>query len=147
MKIFIFIFILFATLYTVNTAPHQLYKRTTTFEPCDASVPGLNVTIIPDPLVAGQNVTFAVVGITPSYNITKNKTILEIGFIHDLDNATYHDKTFNKSFPPNTTYSIKASDIPVPSDYDEKFWTTLVLVGDLDPDNPKILFVFGCSFH
>ncbi|CAG8841671.1 15316_t:CDS:1, partial [Gigaspora margarita] len=66
-----------------------------------------------------------------------------IGFIHDLDNATYHDKTFNKSFPPNTTYSMKASDIPVPSDYDEKFWTTLVLVGDLDPDNPKILFVFG----
>ncbi|RIB29876.1 hypothetical protein C2G38_2055599 [Gigaspora rosea] len=138
MKIFIFIFILFATLYTVNTAPHQFYKRTTDFIRCNAAFPGLNVRTIPDPLVAGQNATFTVVG-TQNYPIDQNKTILEISFHDDVKLATLYDKPFDKSFPPNTTFWIKASDVPVPSGFNEtSLWTIMVTVSEWDP---KLIFL------
>ncbi|KAF0412370.1 phosphatidylglycerol/phosphatidylinositol transfer protein [Gigaspora margarita] len=62
MKIFIFTFILFATLLTVNAAPHQFNKRTTEFYSCPDGLPGVDVIMTPDPLVAGQVANFKVSG-------------------------------------------------------------------------------------
>src|ERR1700722_4465145 len=56
-----FILILLVTLSIVNAIPHQLYKRTTTFGPCQG-VPFINVTISPDPVIIGQDITFDVSG-------------------------------------------------------------------------------------
>ena len=60
---FIFVFILLAALSLVNAMPHELRKRTTTFGPCsNLDKPVLDITISPDPIVAGASVTFTVSG-------------------------------------------------------------------------------------
>jgi hypothetical protein len=47
---YIFVFILLATLSIVNSIPHQLYKRETTFAPCPTGSPNIiKVSIEPDP--------------------------------------------------------------------------------------------------
>ena len=63
---FIFIFILLVVFSVVNVMPHELHKRSTTFRKCRnpelADVPVLDVTISPDPVVAGASVIFTVSG-------------------------------------------------------------------------------------
>src|SRR5437588_6441904 len=63
-QIFIFVFILLAALSLVNAMPHELRKRTTTFEKCTnselADVPLLDVKISPDPVFDGASMTFTV---------------------------------------------------------------------------------------
>jgi hypothetical protein len=76
---FIFVFILLAALSLVNAMPHELRKRTTTFGPCPALFGSLlDVTISPDPVVAGASVTFTVSG-TLKQDIDET-TVIFIGF-------------------------------------------------------------------
>nr|CAG8496348.1 3239_t:CDS:1 [Entrophospora candida] len=62
-----FLFILLVTFSTVNAIPHKLFKRTTEFGECyhDPGTPQptlISVTILPDPVVAGESDTFTVSG-------------------------------------------------------------------------------------
>jgi len=63
-RIIILVFIL-VTLSTVNTIPHKLYKRDTIFQPCSEG-PFINVTVSPDPPVAGGSETFDISGTAES---------------------------------------------------------------------------------
>ncbi|CAJ0765676.1 12842_t:CDS:1, partial [Entrophospora sp. SA101] len=62
-----FLFILLVTFSTINAIPHKLFKRTTEFGECyhDPETPPptlISVTILPDPVVAGESDTFTVSG-------------------------------------------------------------------------------------
>ncbi|RGB28704.1 hypothetical protein C1646_767501 [Rhizophagus diaphanus] len=64
-RIFILAFVLFATFFAVNAAPHELVKRETKFPPCPKLPPdvvGLDIKMTPDPFVPGQEETFDIKG-------------------------------------------------------------------------------------
>src|SRR4051812_42661457 len=63
---FIFVFILLATLLTINAVPTQLRKRVTLFEPCPETTVPLEVSnVVPDPIIAGARATFDISGKLP----------------------------------------------------------------------------------
>ena len=73
---FIFVLILFITLSLVKAIPHQLHKRTTSFDKCpdeNSDVVTLSVTVSPDPIVPNENVDIIVSGIlTHNINVYRN---------------------------------------------------------------------------
>ncbi|POG76759.1 hypothetical protein GLOIN_2v1553883, partial [Rhizophagus irregularis DAOM 181602=DAOM 197198] len=80
-RIFIFAFVLFATLFAVNAAP--LEKRETSFPPCPDLPPdavGLDVKMTPDPFAPGQEETFDIKGTLKNDIITGD--LLGIAFIN-----------------------------------------------------------------
>src|SRR3954470_17696769 len=63
---FIFVFILLVTFSIVNAVPSQLRKRVTTFEPCPVGTPPvLDVYVVPDPLILGEEAKFHISGTLP----------------------------------------------------------------------------------
>ncbi|CAG8574223.1 193_t:CDS:2, partial [Dentiscutata erythropus] len=103
-----------------NTAPH--HKEDTKFFPCfndsyyTPPIKGLNVIIVPDPLVAGKDAKFNVSG-KLAYDIVPG-TFLEIKFEASSTNQTISTFTqfFNGSYPAaNTSFLIEAPNVPVSS--------------------------------
>ena len=144
MKNLTLVFILFATLLTVNAVP--LVKRTTKFDACPVEgVPQIDVLMNPDPPVAGKTDTFDVSG-KLQHDITAGTTILGIGFADQAKNpiGNPYIQPFDKSFPANTPFSIEAKDVPVPDNLPDSYYI-IAIVGDPtnDPNNP--IDVYGCA--
>jgi hypothetical protein len=59
---FVLILVLLIMLSIVNAISHQLHKRETKFGPCE-DFPVLDVSVSPDPIVAGKNATYTISGI------------------------------------------------------------------------------------
>ena len=59
-----FLFFVLVTASVINTTPLKLSKRATQFHPCTS----LDISMSPDPIVSGQNVTFSISG-TPTIDI------------------------------------------------------------------------------
>ncbi|RIB27178.1 hypothetical protein C2G38_63315 [Gigaspora rosea] len=141
MKNLIFVFILYATLLTVNAVPHQFDKRATTFIPCPDDLPSPNVIMTPDPLVAGQSARFNVSG-TLYNDLVANIADLRIRFIDStrktlIVNPYY--QLFNESFPRFTPFSIVAQKVDVPSNLTSKYTIEVVIEAkELDD-------IYGCS--
>ncbi|RIB23093.1 hypothetical protein C2G38_2172279 [Gigaspora rosea] len=147
MKIFILAFILFATLLKLNAAPHQFDKRVTDFYDCsddfyDCSdgIPGLDVVMTPDPLVAGQVASFKVSG-TLNNDIPSGAD-LRIRFYdptgQELIAYPYY-QNFNESFPAQTTFSITAPKVDVPSNLTSKYFIEVVI------EHQILLDIYACS--
>ncbi|RIB13998.1 hypothetical protein C2G38_2040541 [Gigaspora rosea] len=140
MKIFIFAFILFATLLRLNAAPHQFDKRVTDFYSCPDGIPGFDVVMTPDSLVAGQVANFKVSG-TLNNDIPPGAD-LRIRFYDPTSNTLiahpYYQK-FNKSIPVHTPFSITAPKVNIPSNLTSKYIIDVVIefliLGD----------IYGCS--
>ncbi|KAF0535227.1 hypothetical protein F8M41_009690 [Gigaspora margarita] len=147
MKNFIFAFILFALLLTVNAAPFKFNKRTTTFSACPnfPNAEPLNVSITPDPPKSGTDEKFGVSGALTKHDIVKNKTILGIAYA-DLQQKPIGDpyhSAFNESYKAGKEFSVSA-DFSAPQLPVSYF--IAVAVGDPtgDPKNP--LDVYGCAY-
>ncbi|RIB30447.1 hypothetical protein C2G38_149499 [Gigaspora rosea] len=141
MKNFIFVFILFATLITVNAAPYQFDKRATTFKPCPDGLPSPNVIMTPDPLVPGQSAKFNVSG-TLMNDLFKGLADLRIRFSDSKRQRLIGDpyyQNFNESFPAGTPFSIVAPKVDVPSDLTNKYVIEVVIESELLTD------IYGCS--
>jgi hypothetical protein len=74
-RIFILAFVLFVTLFAVNSAPLALEKRETKFGPCPG-LPTIDVKITPDPAVAGGDETFDIKGTIQKDIVTGDWIIL-----------------------------------------------------------------------
>ncbi|RIB19356.1 hypothetical protein C2G38_2083318 [Gigaspora rosea] len=146
MKNFIFAFILFAHLLTINVAPFKLNKRTT-FYPCSVqSVDLFIVSIVPDPPESGKGETFYVSVTLTKHEIIKNKTFLGISYA-GLDGTSLGDpyySTFTESYKAGDLFSVTLSDVPTPQLPDAYYIG--VTVGDPtnDPKNP--LDIYGCVY-
>ncbi|RIB16982.1 hypothetical protein C2G38_2188536 [Gigaspora rosea] len=116
MKNFIFAFILFVLLLTVNAAPFQLSKRAITFKPCDTNLHySITVNIGTDPPESGKN--------------------------KDKHNIADSYRTFNHSFKAGTPFNISASNVPTPELPDP--YTIVVVVGG---QFSVRLFLIACAF-
>ena len=112
-----------ATLSMVNAVPHLLYKRETSFGPCPVSPPitQVDVTISPDPVVAGKPDTFTVSG-TLTEDIT-DETLLLIVF-GDPSTGKQVGDTYTQPIctgtgcpiKAGTKFDVTAKDVPVPAD-------------------------------
>ncbi|RIB27140.1 hypothetical protein C2G38_2161313 [Gigaspora rosea] len=116
MKNFIFSFILFALLLTVNADPFQLNKRPITFEACDPKLDLLTVKIRTNPPEIGKSESFDVSGNLTKNDITINQTFLIIEYQNVIGAPIADDyiQTFNNSFKAGTPFKISASDVPTP---------------------------------
>src|SRR5438876_10309770 len=96
---FIFVFILFATLFMVNAAP---YKGTITFNACPLpNTPTLTVLINPNPIIARKSVSFSVFGIL-NQKVTAGSTFLAVKFADSTGAVILTDvyyQVFTKSIP------------------------------------------------
>ncbi|KAF0479085.1 hypothetical protein F8M41_023895 [Gigaspora margarita] len=148
MKNFIFTFILFTFLLTVNAAQFQLNKRAITFQVCspDFTSEFVNATIGTDPPKAGNPESFNVSGTLTKCNITKGQTFLRIGYtdfsIKPI--GDYYVQNFTDNFKVGTPFMISASNVPTPQQLPGQY-IIVVDVGDptRDPNKPVI---FGCAF-
>ena len=143
---FIFVFILLAALSLVNARPHELRKRTITFGQCpNFDGPVFDVTISPDPVVAGASVIFTVSG-TLKNDIVET-TQLTISFVKP------------NGSPLETTYSrpicSDSGDVKCPIKAGTKFTTTATVTPPGTLPNPYgiavVIFepprnVLGCAF-
>ncbi|RIB07664.1 hypothetical protein C2G38_2113129 [Gigaspora rosea] len=142
MKNFIFVFILFATLLTVNAAPYQFDKRATPFKRCPDDLPSPNVIMTPDPLVAGESANFNVSGILFT-DIYAGIAVLRIRFFSDptrqtlIANPYYQD--FTELFPAYTPFTIVAPKVDIPNNLTNKY-TIEVVIG-----SEKVDDIYGCS--
>src|SRR5438045_4974320 len=85
----IFAFILLATLSMVNAIPHQLYKKSTKFEECpNVGDAVLNVSLSPDPVVAGQPDSLNVYGKLEKELTFFHKLVIEFA---DIDGTPVKD--------------------------------------------------------
>ncbi|KAF0562512.1 hypothetical protein F8M41_000020 [Gigaspora margarita] len=134
MKNFIFASILFALLLAVNAAPFQLNKRAITFGACKIEPPVdlLEVKIGNDHPTFGKNESFDVSGTLTKNDITKGKTVLQIGYGDSYGNliAEPYIQNFNDSIKAGTPFNISASVVPTPKLPDS--YEIAVLVGDPD---------------
>ncbi|KAF0520952.1 hypothetical protein F8M41_016012 [Gigaspora margarita] len=147
MKKFIFAFILFALLLTVNAAPFQLNKRATTFGSCPYPyVDSLNVTMVTDPPKSEKSDSFNVSGNLTQVDITKNQTLLEIFYCNPDGSqiGDYYSQVFNESIKAGTQFTVTASDVPTPKLPDS--YLILVIIGDKDndPSNPYHVVLYAC---
>ncbi|KAF0395179.1 hypothetical protein F8M41_010279 [Gigaspora margarita] len=146
MKNFIFVFILFALLLTVNAVPFQLNKRTTSFSPCPFKTDPLNVTISPDPPESGKKEIFSISGTLTNHKIKKDKTILEIMYI-DLSLTPIGDnynQTFSQSIKAGEPFAVDVeifSTPQLPSSY-----YIGIAVGDPTKDPKKPLNIYACAY-
>ncbi|KAF0504382.1 hypothetical protein F8M41_019534 [Gigaspora margarita] len=142
MKNFIFAFILFALLLTVNAAPFQLNKRAISFEACSSDLDSLTVKLDPDPPVSEKIESFNVSGTLTKNDITKGQTLLLIRY-GDKDKQPiddFYSQPFNESIKAGNPFKILASDVHIPKLPDS--FAIAVAVGDPtdDPSNPINLF-------
>ncbi|RIB08623.1 hypothetical protein C2G38_2270615 [Gigaspora rosea] len=120
MKNFIFAYILFALLLTVNAAPFQLNKRAITFGPCNTTDLGdlLNVKLGIDPPESEQNELFDVSGNLTKYDITKNQTFLFIsyrgkdGYLLSSPKIRYFNYSTKVGNPFNISVSVPTPELP-----------------------------------
>ena len=77
-----FLFFVFVTTSVINAIPHGLSKRATQFHPCGDGIPFLDVSLSPDPIVSGQNVTFSISGTATT---DFGKATVQIVFSDDND--------------------------------------------------------------
>lgn len=153
---FIFVLVLLVTLSTVNAIPHQLYKRTTTFDECPKAPSGtvlLNVVLSPDPVVAGQTDTFT---ITAKFNkdVDANAQIVAAFADPDVIEPIFQDDIckYTKCPVPSGTELTAKVPIPVPASLpttnygigvaianspDEVLGCAIAIVGQLAP--PDVL--------
>ncbi|RIB03382.1 hypothetical protein C2G38_2049316 [Gigaspora rosea] len=114
MKNFIFTFILFVLLLTVNVAPFQLNKRAITFKPCISLKLTVDVEIGPNPPESGKSESFNVSGSLMS-PITNNTTlIITYSGINGGQIGDKYFQNFTHSIIPGTPFEISASDVPTP---------------------------------
>ncbi|CAG8510925.1 143_t:CDS:1, partial [Dentiscutata heterogama] len=136
---------LFATFLTVNAVPFQPNKRAITFRPCPNNFPidPLIVEMVPETLSGNELVKFNVSGIITLYDITKNKTFLDISF-SDVENyrePTFfvYNKPFDQSYAAKSQFSIHVSDVNIPAL--PKNYFISVTVEEPEPDPLTI----GCA--
>jgi len=150
---FIFVLILFITLSLVKAIPHQLHKRTTSFDKCpdeNSDVVTLSVTVSPDPIVPNENVDINVSG-TLTHNIETYTEIL-ISFYdkNDVPIGYSYPSTICEGgdcpIPAGTKFS-KTVEIQAPEDLPKSpnSYQAWVLLGNSGfiPD-PGL---FGCAAH
>ncbi|CAB4481088.1 hypothetical protein RhiirA1_449650 [Rhizophagus irregularis] len=144
---FIFVFILLTTLSIVNSIPFN--KRKADFYPCRQVInplPGVDVTISPDPPVAKTPEHFTVSG-TLKHDITADKTLLNIDFFDGLrfvSMITPYNKKFTESVKAGTKFSIDVDNVITPTEL-PSFYAIFVTVGEkLDKDG-NLKDEFGCS--
>ncbi|PKY61120.1 hypothetical protein RhiirA4_485674 [Rhizophagus irregularis] len=143
---FIFVFILLTTLSIVNSIPFN--KRKADFYPCYQvinPIPGVDVTISPDPPVAKTPEHFTVSG-TLKHDITADKTLLNIDFFDGLrfvSMITPYNKKFNESVKAGTKFSIDVNNVPTPEL--PSFYDIHVTVGEKPDKNGDLQDEFGCS--
>ncbi|RIB11956.1 hypothetical protein C2G38_2259594 [Gigaspora rosea] len=133
MKKFIYAYILFALLLTVNAAPFQLNKRAITFVTCDDTFPStvLNVKIGSDHPESKKNESFEVSGKLTYEPIVKDITVLRIEYSANGNTlGDIYDQVFSYSVEPRTPFNISASDVPTPELPDS--YMLYVYVGEYD---------------
>ncbi|RIB21996.1 hypothetical protein C2G38_2033935 [Gigaspora rosea] len=128
MKNFIFAFILFALLLTVNAAPFKLNKRSTSFVPWGRGYDTLKVSITPDPPVSEKDEKYDVSGTLTRLNITKDKSFLKFMYTGLNYYVIYfYTSTFNESYKVGDPFSVSAN-VPTPQLPDSYY--IFVTVGD-----------------
>ena len=145
-RTFIIAFILIATLSMVNAIP--LHKRAT-FNQCPlADTPTLSVSLIPDPIVAGQPQGFSVTG-TLNNDVTAGLTKIAIAFADSTGQKILEDiyyQTFIQPFKAGSQVSITVQGVPTPNELPPTY-TIGVTIGDPVVGDPiKPLTVYGCTF-
>ncbi|CAG8476543.1 15648_t:CDS:2 [Rhizophagus irregularis] len=109
-------------------------------------LPGVDVTISPDPPVAKTPEHFTVSG-TLKHDITADKTLLNIDFFDGLrfvSMITPYNKKFTESVKAGTKFSIDVDNVPTPTEL-PSFYAIFVTVGEkLDKDG-NLKDEFGCS--
>uniref|UniRef100_A0A1D1YNV8 Putative Lon protease n=1 Tax=Anthurium amnicola TaxID=1678845 RepID=A0A1D1YNV8_9ARAE len=153
---FIFAFILLATFSMVNATPHQFRKRGSLFNACSTtqatqantlSFNSFNVTINPDPLVAGAVESFNVFGTLNSD--TSSSTQLVILFTDSYQNllAPPYIQQVNTPIKSGTQFSINAQQVPAPAilPQDSLTYSISVILGYPTSDMRQPLSIYGCA--
>nr|CAG8633764.1 7122_t:CDS:1 [Entrophospora candida] len=139
---FIFAFLLLATLsMVVNAIPHQLLKRTTSFNKCPPLPSGkqpplLTVVLSPDPVVTGQTDNFTISG-TLSRPVADGD-LTGAGFFDPVAKIVLGEPTIAHTDPKTPFSQVLNLDVPatLPTPYG-----IMVGVGNLDTQD-----VIGCAF-
>ena len=145
---FIFVFILLTTLSIVNAIPFN--KRKAEFFQCRTvinPVPGVDVTITPDPPVAKTPEHFTVSG-SLKHDITADKTLLNIDFFDGLKVISIippYNKKFTESVKAGTKFSIDVDNFPTPTEL-PKLYAIFVSVGENPDKDGNLQDEFGCSW-
>ncbi|RIB10812.1 hypothetical protein C2G38_2205154 [Gigaspora rosea] len=142
MKNFIFTFILFAIILTVNAVLFQLNKRRN-FISCPPNYQGFNVTFSPNSFPQKPEVEYNVSGIL-THNITKDRTVLGIWYTDSSKSFGLGDtyfQNFTKSYKAKPPFVITASEIApeLPIHF-------FIQISVADPANePNKYIIYACT--
>ncbi|RIB19676.1 hypothetical protein C2G38_2181231 [Gigaspora rosea] len=148
MKNFIFAFILFALLLTVNAAPFQLNKRAITFSACPPerapNAEAIDVKMTgPDPPKSGDSDTFDVSGTLTKHDITSGKTSVGIAYA-DLTGNPIGDpfvQQFTKDIKAGSPFSESGLSVTAPDNLPDSYAIAVVVADDATKEA-----VYGCAF-
>jgi hypothetical protein len=136
---FSLVFILLATLSIVNAIP--FHKRDTTFVPCPGDPPKnpLTVSVVPDPLVPGQNATYSVSGVLDPPADTGSLLIIRFydSAEQEIGEPFVMDLCATNTCPLSNIETT--AEVPVPAELPEQY---IIVVGVGVPDTKSIS---GCA--
>ncbi|RIB27869.1 hypothetical protein C2G38_2060904 [Gigaspora rosea] len=150
MKNFIFAFILFALLLTVNAAPFKLNKRAITFGTCKTASPTtgpvdlLDVKIGNDPPVSGKNESFDVSGTMTRLNITEMTFVMIKYYDTEGRLIDAYAQFFTEPIKAGTNFTISVPDVPTPN-LPDKYEIRVTIEACIDDEPICLNYVFACA--